>query len=318
MIDALRFVQGAVATKDFVPELTHFRIVNGHIMGFNGRLALCSPIDLDITAAPKASTFAKALASCGDKVSLRLTPAGRLAVVSDGFRVYVDCIEDYAFDYYPEGSSYPVPAGFLDAIELISRFIGEDASRPWSMAVHIRGGGLYATNNVVAVEYWLGGDLPAWTIPHNAVKELLRIGQSPISIQSDGRSLTFWYGQGKWLRTQLVEQEWPLKQFENIFAQATPKRCEPVNSELFAALDKIRPFMPNKSNRVMLLGNRIATHEEEGVGASVDVSDIPERRAFNRDMLAMLHNVATAYNLDAEPAYFMGDRLRGVIMGMNL
>jgi hypothetical protein len=318
MIDALRFVQGAVASKDFVPELTHFRIVRGHIMGFNGRLALCSPIDLDITVSPKATTFAKALTMCGDKVSLSVTPAGKLAVRSDGFRVYIDCIEDYAFDFYPTGDSYPVPAGFLAAVERMSTFIGEDASRPWSMAIHVEGGGLYATNNVIAVEYWLGGELPAWTIPHNAVKELLRIGQEPLSFQCDGRSLTFWYGSGKWLRTQLIEQKWPLEQFRSIFAKATPERTEEASPALFAALDKLRPFMPDKSNRVLLLGERVATHEEEGVGASVDVSGLPEHRAFNRDMLAMLGGVATRYNLDTEPAYFMGDRLRGVLMGMNL
>lgn len=317
MIDALRFVQGAVATKDFVPELSHFRIVGGHIMGFNGRLALCSPIDLDITAAPKASTFSKALASCGDTVSLGLTDNGRLAVRSEGFRVYVECIEDYAFDYYPTGTSYPVPAGFMDAIEVMAPFMGEDASRPWSMAIHLQGGGMYTTNNVIAVQYWLGGELPPLTIPHNAIRELRRIKQVPISLQTDGSSLTFWFGRGKWMRTQLIEQEWPLKQFESIFAKATPERCETANQYLFEAIERLKPFMGDKSSRVLLLGDRVATSEVEDDGASVDVKDIPERRAFNRDMLALVGTVATAYNLDAEPAYFMGSKLRGVVMGMN-
>lgn len=317
MIDALRFVQGAVATKDFVPELTHFRIVSGHIMGFNGRLSLCSPIDLDITAAPKASTFAKALASCGDKVSINMTPNGRLAVRSGDFRVFVECIEDYAFDYYPVGTSYPVPAGFMEAIDTMAPFMGEDASRPWCMALHLEGGGLYATNNIVAVEYWLGGELPPITIPHNAVKELLRINETPISLQTDGHSLTFWFGHGKWMRTQLVTEQWPLEQFSNIFAKAEVDRCEPANAALFAALDLVKPFMDGQSNRVMLLGDRVATTEEEDTGASVDVTDIPEHRAFNRDMLALVGTVATGYNLEAEPAYFVGDRMRGVLMGMS-
>lgn len=317
MIDALRFVQGAVATKDFVPELTHFRIVSGHIMGFNGRLSLCSPIDLDITAAPKASTFAKALTSCGDKVSINMTPNGRLAIRSGNFRVFVECIEDYAFDYYPVGESYPVPAGFMDAVSTMAPFMGQDASRPWSMALHLEGGGLYATNNIVAVEYWLGGELPPITIPHNAVRELLRINQVPINLQTDGHSLTFWFGHGKWMRTQLVAEPWPLEQFRSIFAKAEVERCEPANPALFSALDLVKPFMDSQTNRVLLLGDRVATSEDDDTGARVDVTDIPERRAFNRDMLALVGTVATGYNLDAEPAYFVGDRMRGVLMGMS-
>ena len=318
MIEALRFVQGAVASKDFVPELTHFRITNGFIMGFNGRLALCSPIDLDITAAPKASTFARALSACGDTASLHLTAAGRLAVRSGSFRVYVPCIEDYAFDYYPVGEAYPVPAGFMDAVEAMAPFMGADASRPWSMALHLEGGSMYATNNIVAVQYWLGSDVPKLTIPHNAVKELLRIKQEPISLQTDGFSLTFWFGQGKWMRTQLVDKDWPLEQFKSIFEKATPERCEEANNLLFEALTQIKPFMTDDTSRVFLLGDRVATHKEDGEGASVDVSDIPECRAFNRDMLALVGTVATGYNLEAEPAYFLGDKIRGVLMGMNV
>jgi hypothetical protein len=32
MLDALKFVKGAVAKKDFVPELTHFRITGGRVV----------------------------------------------------------------------------------------------------------------------------------------------------------------------------------------------------------------------------------------------------------------------------------------------
>lgn len=318
MIDALRFVQGAVATKDFVPELTHFRIAHGHIMGFNGRLALCSPIDLDVTAAPRASTFAKALAACGDTVSIHMTPSGRLAVRSGGFRVNVECIPDYAFDYYPTGTSYPVPAGFMQALEVMAPFLGEDASRPWCMGLHLNGGGAYATNNVTAVEYWLGGDLPAMTIPHNALRELRRLRSAPISIQTDGNSCTFWYGAGKWLRTQLIAEAWPLEQFKKIFAAAVPANCTPADDKLFAGVQEVTPFLAKDSRRLLLLGDRVSTSEDEETGAHSEVPGLPERRAFNADMLALVGTVATHYNLEAEPAFFLGDKLRGVIMGMNL
>jgi len=318
MIEALRFVQGAVATKDYVPELTHFRIAAGHIMGFNGRLALCSPIDLDITAAPKASVFAKALLSCGNSVSLNLTPNGRLAVKSEGFRVYIDCIEDYAFDYYPVGDTYPVPAGFLDAIKTLAPFMGEDASRPWCMALHLNGHSAYVTNNIIAVEYWIGADVPTITIPHSAIREVLRLGLEPISLQTDGSSVTFWYGTGKWLRSQLVEAEWPLAPFVKILNSGSFDNCVPADQSLFEALNRLKPFMPSTSNRVLLLTDKVATSSVDGDGAEVDVPGIPTDRAFNRDMLALVGTVAEAYDLQSEPGFFTGQKLRGVIMGMAL
>lgn len=319
MINALRFVQGAVTDKDYVPELSHFRINSGHIMGFNGRLSLCSPIDLDFDVSPKASTFTKALMSCGDNVALSLTPNGRLSVRSDGFRVYVECLEDYAFNYYPVGDPYPVPPGFIDGLKSVFAFVGQDASRPWSMAVHLNGGSLYATNNIVAVQYWLGGETPTVTIPHNAVKELLRIGQEPISMQSDGFSLTFWYGQGKWLRTQLVEAKWPLEQFKSIFDKATDAETEPVNEELFRGLEKLKPFTTSSGvSRIFLLGDRIVTDTTDDTGAVFEVEGLPSERAFNRNMLALVGTVAQRINLEAEPAFFTGDRIRGVLMGMKV
>ena len=58
MLAALKFVQGAVARRDFVPALTHFYIADGFVKGYNGRIAICAPIDVDLVATPKAAPSA--------------------------------------------------------------------------------------------------------------------------------------------------------------------------------------------------------------------------------------------------------------------
>src|SRR5690606_31461165 len=104
MLDALKFVQGAVARRDFVPALTHFQIRDGYIRGFNGKIALCAPIDLDLDATPKAAPFIKAIEACRDTVELSLTPNGRLAIRSGSFKAYIDCLEGEEFpNVEPEG-----------------------------------------------------------------------------------------------------------------------------------------------------------------------------------------------------------------------
>ena len=47
MLDALKFVKGAVARKDAVAVLTHFRIQHRYIMGYNGLIALGHPLELE-------------------------------------------------------------------------------------------------------------------------------------------------------------------------------------------------------------------------------------------------------------------------------
>ena len=76
MLTSLKFVQGAVAKKDFLPALTHFVIENGTVRGYNGMLALCSPIPFDIACKPKAESLVKAIANCNETVTLSLTQRG--------------------------------------------------------------------------------------------------------------------------------------------------------------------------------------------------------------------------------------------------
>ena len=64
MLDELKFVQGSVSRKGFIPELTHFNIKDGMVRGYNGTLALCTPIPFDIDCVPKAEPLIKAIQNC--------------------------------------------------------------------------------------------------------------------------------------------------------------------------------------------------------------------------------------------------------------
>lgn len=318
MIEALKFVQGAVAQKDFVPELTHFKIASGHIMGFNGHLALCSPIDLDIEACPKASTFTKAVLSCGDKTSLSLTPTGRLAIKSGGFKAYIECIPDLGFTTYPVGEAYAAPDNLLEALRVAVPFIGQDASRLWSMAVHLEDSTLYVTNNIIAMRVYTGMTTPPLTIPHNAVRELLRINEKPTAIQTDQSSLTFWYADNKWMRCQLVEQQWPVAQLGKILDD-TAGDLQDIPENFYDGLEKLKPFV-TEGSRISFCGNHIATHDGEGLGATYDLEGLPTGVAYSRDQLALLNGVADKIYLGTQRARFTGCPnglpLTGVVMGM--
>ena len=317
MLTELKFVQGAVAKKDFLPALTHFVIENGTVRGFNGMLALCSPIPFDIACKPKAESLVKAIANCTETVQLSLTPAGRLSVKSGKFKAFVDCVEGETPHAMPEGEVVAIDgAALLQAFKVVSPFIGDDASRPWSNGVLLLGQSAFTTNNIILVEYWTGAAMPRpLNIPRAAIKEILRIDEPPVSVQLTENSISFHFTGDRWLRTQLFETKWPdLTRVLN-----KESKPAPLDPRLFEALKTIKPFADKMGRVVFKGGGKIATHDEEAEGASFEIEGFDHTGVYQLEMLTLLQNgVKTIdWSLYPSPCMFFGDRLRGAIVGMK-
>lgn len=315
MLDALKFVQGAVAKKDFVQALTHFHISGGFIKGYNGSLALCSPIDLDLEVTPKAAPFIKAIATCKDTVQLNMTPAGRLAIKSGSFKAFVDCIDEAYPDVQPEGEVLELDGALLKALKKLNPFIADDASRQWARGIMFRGPSAFATNNVTLVEYWLGYNFPVEVnIPKPAVQELIRIGEEPTKVQVCENSVTFHYASGRWLRTQTYSTQWP--DMAKVLDRDSTQ--QPFPEGFFEALGDLLPFADDLE-RAFFLNTRMATTPADGLGASVDLAGLPEQGIYHIKQLQLLESIAETIDLSQYPApcLFYGDRVRGAIVGMR-
>ena len=318
MLDALRFVQGAVAKKDFVPSLTHFHIDNGVIRGYNGRMALCSPIDLHLQAAPKAIPFVKAIQTCKETVTMHLTESNRLSVKSGVFKAFVDCADFGEYpNIQPEGVEVQIPAPeeFFKALSVVAKFTAEDASRPWAQGVLFRGHSAYATNNVVIVEHWMPVPFPVEVnIPKAAVQEILRIGEAPMSFQATDTSITFNFSGNRWLRTQTYEVGWP--DVSKILDQQAAPATFPEG--FFNALADLKPFL-DKLEAVAFRNGALVTAPAEGAGASVEIPGLPEDGTFNHKFITMLDGIATHIDFSKYPGpcVFYGNMLRGAIIGMR-
>lgn len=317
MLNALKFVKGSVASKDFVPALTHFKMEEGRVSGFNGVLALSSPIPFNIACAPKADTLIKAIGNCNDTVLLSMTPGGKLTVKSGKFKVHVECIEGDTPHVKPEGEIINFDGeAFYAGIKAVAPFIGEDASRKWSQGVLVKDKSLFATNNVTLVQYWLGVDFHCdINIPLPAIKEMLRIKEAPLFAQVAENSITFHYSGDRWLRTQLYSLiEWP--DLGRVLNQ--PNQPTPIHPELFDALEVIKPFV-DQMGSVRINNGIITTHLDESEGASYEVPGMVNEGIFNIEMLGLLKGAATHvdWTLYPKPCLFNGGLLRGAIVGMR-
>lgn len=316
MLKELKFVQGAVAKKDFLPALTHFRIENGHVRSFNGTLALSTPIKLDLDVTPKAEPFVKAIQNCKETVSMHMTPAGRLGITSGAFKAYIECVETETPHVVPEGEEFEIDGeALLKAMKTIAPFIGDDASRPWSNGILLKGQSAFATNNVSLIEYWVGSTFPiTCNVPRAAVRELLRINEIPRRAQADDKSISFHFDDGRWIRSALLEIDWPdLNKVLDVPSNATT-----IDERIYEALDTIKPFT-DKQERVYIHDGKISTTLAQGEGASYDIPDFPYEGVYQLHILNLLRGTADSIDFSTypKPCQFFGDRLRGAIIGMR-
>lgn len=319
MLEALKFVMGAVAKKDFLPAMTHFAIENGTVRSYNGMLALSSPLQCSLDCKPKAVTFVNAIAHCDSEIVLTLTPTGRLSIRSGTFKVLVDCVQELTPHVMPEGETVQLDGEKLvEGLKNIKDFIGDDASRPWATGVLLQDQSIYATNNVILVQQWIAAKFPMTVvIPRAAVLEMLRIKAHPTHAQLTETSITFHYSDSRWLRTQLITNGWP--DVEALLS--SPNNPGPVDERIFTALEKIKPFA-DKMGRVFIKQGIFSTvlddTAEEG-SARVEIDKLPIEGIYQIEMLASLQKVATHIDFTTypRPCLFYGNMLRGAIIGMR-
>ncbi len=317
MLEALKFVQGAVAKKDFVPALTHFRIKDGFVRGFNGALSLCSPIDLDLDITPQAVPFVKAIQTCKSVVTMHVTDSGRLAVKSGKFKAFINSSDDTFPEVNPSGTRVELEGNLLEALAKLAPFMAEDASRPWANGILLRGQSAYATNNVILVEQWMPESFPCEiNIPKKAVQELLRIKKEPIALQMDDVSATFWFDEKRWLRTNLLALEWP---DVHKILQAASESYKPVTleEEFFEAVENILPFA-DEQEKIYFTETGLTTHLD-ATGADMEILVDGEKGCYNGKQLLKLNGIANSidFSVYPKPVPFNSDTMRGVIVGIR-
>lgn len=316
LLEALKFTKGAISSKDFIPALTHFRIADKTIKSFNGNLSLSCPIQLDIEASPKAIPFIKAIQACKETTAIHMTAAGRLGIKSGKFTSFIECMPTAFPDVYPEGERIDLNGDLLPALKLLKPFIAEDASRPWARGILFKAESAFATNNICLIEHWLGYTFPAEiNIPQGAVKELLRIGEEPEYMQIGEGSVTFHFSENKWLRSNLLDLQWP--DISRLLSQES--NPVPINNEFFEAVEELSPFVDDLG-RIFITPDQITTSLVEGIGADMQVSITAEEGCYHNKQLLLLRTIADSFDFMKYPSAcpFYGDNIRGVIIGMRI
>lgn len=318
MLDELKFVQSAVSRKALIPGMMHFAIEQGTIRSYNGNLALSSSIDFDIDCKPKADQLIDAISLCSKDfpTTITMTEFGKLRIQNGPFRVLVDCLDEPTPHVLPEGDIINFSGVELrKALVSLLPFVGDDASRMWTNGILLDGKSAFATNNVIVVEYWLGTPFPfTINLPSTAAKEIIRIEEDPIYAQITPDSITFHYGNNKWIRTGLYDKKWP-EVTKILDIEGDPK---PIHPDFFNGLQIIKPFL-DKIGNVYFEKNNLCSHYEDVVGAKYALHEFPYKGVYALEMLELLQGIAYTidWSLYPKPCPFFGNMLRGAIIGRH-
>lgn len=320
LAEALNFVAYATKDKGEVPYMAHARVAGKTITATDGTFSAGHAIEEEFALCPHIGRLIDALNRAGTSLALTENENGTLLVKGDKIRATVPCI---AGDQMPQIMPDPCIATIDDRIKegfaKLLPLIREDAERVVEVSILLRANTMLSCNGTVIFEYWHGIDLPpGLAIPKTfaaavaaSTKPLAGFGFTP-------KSVTFYFEDGSWYKTQLFGEEWP--NVDQLFDY--PSYPAPVPVGLFEAVRAIESF--SKDGAVHFHDEKLKTtydnyRERSGAlyGATYDVPGLQAGHTFTAKLLRLIEPVCISvdYTSNDDRAFFFdGGNLRGSIM----
>jgi hypothetical protein len=314
LVAALKFVN--LASKSIgVPYMTHVRLEHGRAVSFDGTLAAGIAIQDETTACPHLVRLIAALSKCGEQVSITQLDRARLSIRSDRLKAVVECIDPATVPLIgPDPAAVAVDARLQRALALAGTLASEGAPRVVEASVWLTSQYAYGcSNGHLIYRCETGVDLPGnIVIPKAAIKALNSTGKEVSHLGASATSLTFWFDDGSWLRTQTYTDKWPEETVLRLFST----RCAPVTIPVgfFEAIDAVSPF--SETDTVYFDSSGIRSDYDVSKGAKYDVSGLPNDKQFSAKYLQLLEDIAEVIDFHSDPKklYFNGDGVTGILM----
>jgi len=312
-------VRSVVAERDLIPVMSHFHIGGGRIQGTNGKLTLDAPWPefpgketINVPAEPLVKAFEKMA-----EPSLELK--GDHLIVREGkMRVRIPLSLD-AYPHCQRPSEWSdVDDALLASMRKVRSFVSEDASRPWACGVLIRGGWIYATNNIVMVRRRFPSNLEV-SIPGFAIDQLVRCAKKIEAIHIRSTAVAFKLEGDVWMESARYADQWP--DIEKMFEKYDGMELTVLRGNEHAIVEKILPFVPDKRHPVIRFGdNKISTLNGEMEAEIEWTCDVTAN--FHAVPLLQVLEIATHWLPQeypkAVPFSAMNDDIEGMIAGVRI
>jgi hypothetical protein len=141
-------------------------------------------------------------------------------------------------------------------LKALRPFVAEDANLPaWARSIALENGWAFATNNIVIAGAPCSelGECKLLLFSR-AVDFLLNRLEGLESWTWDDNFVAFRWGNGAWMRTQLIVGQFPEKAIELVHSAGREKTTQPITSDFLEALDRVANLA---SDTVLIYADRI-------------------------------------------------------------
>jgi hypothetical protein len=322
ILGAIKFISAA-AKEIGAPFETHCVLGNHWAIATNGVVSIGHAIVEEIIAYPHTHRLIDALARCTAGYTVTQLDAGRLAVTAGKFRAIVPCIEPALAQLpFPDPPVAAIDDRLRVALETAGVLAAESAQHVLTASVLLQGGSAIGTNRHVIFECWHGIDLPpGLVIPKSAIVALSKTSKPLAQFGFSPTSVTFYFDDQSWLKTQLYSEPWPAKAGDilNITVNTWPF---PAN--FWEAIAAVEPFA--EEGKLHFTASSVRTHSSADVGAAFELTGVPDGVILSADYLDLIKPYAKSVDFKVQSGredkggymlVFYGDNIRGAIAGMR-
>lgn len=269
----------------------HCVIRNKMICASDGVFSIGTQIDEDIEACPHSHSFIAALSKCGEHVSIAVDKKG-LSVMSGKLSVKVATMPHEAMPpIEPDLQVALLNNDLKKAFEVVGVLAKEGELRLPLATLLLEPYIVTATNGYAAMQYRHGIDLPPdLVIPKKFCDMVVK---NPANLTAFGwspkKSVTFWFDDGSFIKTQLQRGQWP-----NVNSLLDGQsNALPLPDGFMESVNAVTSFSPSN---LIEFGNGVITSDTDGKTiASYEVEGLPDGKIFNGATLsAMLPNIQSA------------------------
>ncbi len=313
LLDALKFC--GLVTHDIGPiNETHILLGANWACAYNGTIACGHPITEDIYACPHSKLIIEALSKCGEHISFTQLDASKLSIKSGKFKAIVPCIDPHLLIVAaPDPPIADIDDRFKEGLSIVGILPNENAQFVYLASILMNGYSLVSTNGKVVIEYWHGIDLPPdISLPRSLIEPLTSTSKKLVKFGFSQSSVTFYFEDGSWIRSQLYAEKWP----DMTLILDRPSNAWPVSGDFWRGLEAIAGF--TDSGFVYFDAGVLRSHDNAAQGASYEVAGLPKGLAFPAKQLAMIRPYAERIDFLAKDGLrFFGQNVRGAVAGVR-
>lgn len=326
MIDAITIAAHAFNPTHPQQFLRYIRISGKRVVASDGTATIAVPVDTDISVNADGDKLLRVIAQLKtDAPNVYVTATNRLGLSAGTFRAFVPCVESIYEYPTPEGTEIVIadPHDFLAALSAVAVFADAKNPHDWARGVVVRDGCVYATNNHILVQRWLGVAFPRNIIlPAVTVDLLAKLKIEPTRILCAPNSITFFFGEGAYLRSALLTSPPPdLAQI----VEATHSWYTPDDFALVDITEACATVVEATDAKHVFVERKQVTAIDGDTTAQVTI-DCPASPEVGgalfawRDLKLALPAAtrgAAFHKMPERHGAFLGDRMRGVIIGLK-